>query len=367
MNPDLIPDNDYLLLTPGPLSTSKRVRAAMAQDWCTWDDSYNQLTQDVRARLVELGGSPEHVAVLMQGSGSFVVESLVGSLVGPQHALLVLANGAYGRRIGQICQVLGLDHHLLDVGDLGVVDGAVARRGLDEFPRATHVAMVHCETTTGVLNPLDEVSREVVGSGRKFLVDAMSSFGGVPIDVAGLGIDHLVSSANKCIQGVPGFGFVLSRRSELERVDHAPPSLALDLVGQWRAMEQGHGKWRFTSPTHVVHAFHEALLELADEGGVEARHARFSQNQTRLVERLAALGLHPVVDAERQSPVITAFTHPESGFDFAALYQGLKRMGFVIYPGKVSELDTFRIGTIGDVHVADIERLCDAIAELRTW
>ncbi|WP_420174748.1 2-aminoethylphosphonate--pyruvate transaminase [Luteococcus sp. OSA5] len=367
MNPDLVPDNDYLLLTPGPLSTSKRVRAAMLQDWCTWDDSYNQLTQQVRSRLVELAGSDEYVAVPMQGSGSFVVESLLGSVVGPDHALLVLANGAYGRRIGQICQVLGISHHMVDVGDVGVVDAEVAHRGLAEFPQATHVAVVHCETTTGVLNPLDEVAPVVTASGRKLLVDAMSSFGGVPIDLAGLGIDHLVSSANKCIQGVPGFGFVLSRRTELEQVQHAPRSLALDLVGQWRAMEQGEGKWRFTSPTHVVHAFAEALTELAEEGGVEARHDRLARNQVTLVEGLAALGLHPVVERRFQSPVITAFRYPEGPFDFAALYQGLKREGFVIYPGKVSQLVTFRVGTIGDVQPADIDRLCAAFARLRHW
>lgn len=331
----MIPDDEYLLLTPGPLSTTTTVRAAMLQDWCTWDAEYNALTQDVRRRLVDLVGSPDYTSVLMQGSGTFVVEAMIGSVVGSDDKLLVLANGAYGRRIGVIAQRLGIAHTMLDFGDTDVVDVASAAAALDADPAITHVAKVHCETTTGALNPLAELCATVKSRGLTVLVDAMSSFGGVPIDVPGLGIDFLVSSANKCVQGVPGFGFVIARTDALAACAGRARSLSLDLVDQWQGMENGNGTWRFTSPTHVVHAFHQALLELEAEGGVAARFARYSANQRRLVSRLADLGLNTVIEPRFQSPVITAFAYPERGFDFGAFYAELKNAGFVIYPGKV--------------------------------
>lgn len=363
-NTDLVPDNDYLLLTPGPLSTSKGVRAALLQDWCTWDDDYNSLTQEVCRRLVDLGGSDEHSAVLMQGSGTFAVESLIGSLLAADDKPLIAANGAYGRRIAQIAQYLNIPHTLLDFGDVNVLDPLQVAAALDADPDITHLVFVHCETTTGALNPLEELVRVGKERGKYVFVDAMSSFGGLPISLAETGIDALVSSANKCIQGVPGFGFALVRESLLKTCGGRARSLSMDLVAQRGQMESGNGKWRFTSPTHTVHAFHQALIELADEGGIEARYARFSENQRRLVDGCAELGLLTVMEKRWQSPVITAFAYPDSGFDFKKLYAGLKAAGFVIYPGKVSELDTFRIGTIGDVYPEDIDRLVDTMKRL---
>ena len=236
---------------------------------------------------------------------------------------------------------------------------------LNEHPEVTHVSVVHCETTTGVLNPLAAVAEVVKRHGKTFIVDAMSSFGGVPIDMAALGIDFLISSANKCIQGVPGFGFVIARRSLLEQCKGVARSLSLDLYDQWDTMEKGHGKWRFTSPTHVVRAFMQALNELKAEGGIEARHARYCENHRVLVEGMRSLGFRTLLPDEEQSPVITSFYYPEAGFDFKAFYLKLKERGFVIYPGKISQADTFRIGNIGDVFPDDFRRLVEAIRKIR--
>lgn len=229
----------------------------------------------------------------------------------------------------------------------------------------THVAVVHCETTTGVLNPLKEIVHLVKMHGKKLIVDAMSSFGGVPLDVHELGIDFLISSANKCIQGVPGFGFIIARRSELLHCKGVSKSLSLDIYDQWEAMEKGHGKWRFTSPTHVVRAFKQAMDELAEEGGVEARHNRYCENHRVLVDGMRSLGFQTLLPDEIQSPVITSFLYPHADFNFKAFYTQLKERGFVIYPGKISQADTFRIGNIGDVHPEDFWQLIEIIRECK--
>lgn len=358
----------YLLLTPGPLTTSETVKEAMMSDWCTWDEDYNiGIVEKIRKELVGLASSrpEEYTAVLMQGSGTFCVEATLGSTIRPTDNLLIAANGAYGNRMGVIASYYGIQHHVLKFEETQPVDPKAIEAYLDEHPEVTHVSVVHCETTTGVLNPLAEVAAVVKGKGKTLIVDAMSSFGGVPIDMAALGIDFLISSANKCIQGVPGFGFIIARRSLLEQCKGIARSLSLDLFDQWDAMEKGHGKWRFTSPTHVVRAFMQALNELKAEGGIAARHARYCENHRTLVEGMRSLGFRTLLPDDEQSPVITSFYYPEADFDFKAFYLKLKERGFVIYPGKISQADTFRIGNIGDVHPQDFVRLVEAIKEIR--
>jgi 2-aminoethylphosphonate-pyruvate transaminase len=369
MDINALPDNPYLLLTPGPLSTTKRVRAALFRDWCTWDDDYNGIVQHIRARLVRLAtGRPGYTAVLMQGSGSFGVESVVGSVIPQGGKLLVLANGAYGQRIATMARMLGIDLVVEDFGERAVPDPDRVAAMLEDDPGIGHVAMVHCETTTGMLNPVAEVGTAVAAAGRRFIVDAMSSFGGIPLTMEGLHADFLISSANKCIQGVPGFSFIIARQSELEGCRGRARSHSLDLWDQWNTMEAGHGKWRFTSPTHTVRAFDQALAELDDEGGVEARHRRYRENQAMLVQGMRGLGFQTLLDDHYQSPIITAFHSPESPhYDFGRFYQNLKSRGFVIYPGKVTGADTFRIGNIGDVHRGDIERLLLAVGGAMDW
>ena len=357
----------YLLLTPGPLTTSETVKEAMMSDWCTWDEDYNiGIVEVIRKQLVELATCrpEEYTSVLMQGSGTFCVEAALGSAIRPDDHLLVVANGAYGKRMRVIAGYCHLNCHVMQFDETQAVDPKEIDGYLNAHPEVTHVSVVHCETTTGVLNPLAEIAGAVKSHGKVLIVDAMSSFGGVPVDMAALGIDFLISSANKCIQGVPGFGFVIARRSLLEQCKGVARSLSLDLYDQWETMEKGHGKWRFTSPTHVVRAFMQAMKELQIEGGVEARHARYCENHRILVEGMRSLGFKTLLPDNEQSPVITSFYYPSADFDFKAFYYALKSKGFVIYPGKISQADTFRIGNIGDVFPADFIRLIEAVREL---
>ncbi|MFH1984418.1 MAG: 2-aminoethylphosphonate--pyruvate transaminase [Pseudomonadota bacterium] len=370
MNPNgNLPENPYLLLTPGPLTTTLSVKSAMLRDWCTWDDDYNGIVQDIRRRLVRLATAASgYTSVLMQGSGTFSVEATVTTALPREGKLLVVANGAYGRRIGQIARRIGIAHTVLDTGERAPANPDDVTRAMDSDPQITHVAVVHCETTTGMLNPVDAIGRSVKAGGKIYIVDAMSSFGGMPMDVAAMGADYLISSANKCIQGVPGFGFVIARRQALETTEGQARSLSLDLFDQWQTMEEGLGKWRFTSPTHTVRAFARALEELAAEGGVAARHLRYLENHRVLIEGMKRLGFRTLLPASCQSPIITAFHYPEHPlFEFKRFYRELKEQGFVIYPGKVTDVDTFRIGNIGDVQPADMDRLLGAVASAMYW
>jgi 2-aminoethylphosphonate-pyruvate transaminase len=365
-------ENPYILLTPGPLSTSPTVRKALLRDWCTWDDDYNLgVVTPIREKLAQLAAgdqAADYTAVLMQGSGSFSVEAMIGTAVPRDGKLLILANGAYGDRLATIASYLEIDHIVHDCGELAQPDQQKLKQALDDDAAISHVVLVHNETTTGMLNPLEEIAAIVKAAGRILMVDAMSSFGGIPIDVPGLGIDYIVSSANKCIQGVPGFGFVVCRRSALEQCGNNARSLSLDLFDQWRTMETGKGKWRFTSPTHTVRAFAQAMQELEEEGGIPARFARYTENHRILIEGMEGLGFKCILPPDWQSPIITGFHSPDApGYTFQAFYDTLKTHGFVIYPGKVTGIESFRIGTIGHVFPDDIARLIEAVEHSRTW
>ena len=360
-------ERNYLLLTPGPLSTSDTVRQAMMQDWCTWDKDYNEgIVTPLRRDLLEIAGLDEakYTTVLLQGSGTYCVEATIGATVRPADRLLILANGAYGQRMARIADYYGINYSLVSLPETELVTGEVARRALEQYPDVTHLAMVHSETTTGLLNRIEEVADVIRGRGLTFIVDAMSSFAGVPIDIAALGIDFLVSSANKCVQGVPGFGFIIARRDRLMQTKGCARSLSLDIYDQWETMERGHGKWRFTSPTHVVRAFYQAMQELKAEGGIAARHRRYVENHRVLVEGMRSLGFQTLLADEAQGCIITSFLYPDAAFDFASFYEQLKARGFVIYPGKISQADTFRIGNIGDVFPDDFRRLIEAVREV---
>lgn len=358
----------YILLTPGPLTTSQTVKEAMLTDWCTWDEDYNlHIVEEIRKSLVSLATqhTGDYTSILLQGSGTYCVEAVIGSVIKPGDKLLILSNGAYGDRMGNIAEYHDISYDMLAFDETEQVSVSYVDDYLSHNAEITHVAVVHCETTTGVLNPLKEIAHLVKMHGKKLIVDAMSSFGGVPLDVHELGIDFLISSANKCIQGVPGFGFIIAHRSELLHCKGVSKSLSLDIYDQWEAMEKGHGKWRFTSPTHVVRAFKQAMVELAEEGGVEARHNRYCENHRVLVDGMRSLGFQTLLPDEIQSPVITSFLYPHADFNFKAFYTQLKERGFVIYPGKISQADTFRIGNIGDVHPEDFRQLIEIIRECK--
>ncbi|WP_135383703.1 2-aminoethylphosphonate--pyruvate transaminase [Vibrio tasmaniensis] len=362
--------NEYLLLTPGPLSTSETVRQAMLKDWCTWDDEYNKdVVEVIRSKLVTLATKQTgYTSVLMQGSGTASVEATIGSVISKSGKLLVVDNGAYGARIAQISEYLYIPCHVVSPGETSQPDLNEMETALAMDSDITHVAIVHCETTTGILNPIEEIAKLAKQHNKTVILDAMSSFGGIPMDIADLGIDYMISSANKCIQGVPGFGFVIAKQSELEKCKGQARSLSLDLFDQWHCMESNHGKWRFTSPTHTVRAFYQALLELEQEGGIEARHSRYQTNQTTLVAGMRSLGFEPLLNDDLHSPIITSFYSPtHSDYQFKEFYDRLKEQGFVIYPGKVSNADCFRIGNIGEVYPSDIEALIGAVKNAMYW
>ena len=357
--------NRYKLLTPGPLTTTETVKEEMLFDHCTWDDDYKQITQRIRAGLLKLGhvSEPEYTAVLMQGSGTFGVESVLTSVVGREDKVLIAANGAYGLRMTDICRHAGVNYTLYEQSNDKQPDPERIAALLAEDPAVTHVAMVHSETTSGILNDVEAVGKVVKAAGKTFIVDAMSSFGGVDIPLADWGIDFLISSANKCIQGVPGFSFILARQDKLTASAGQARSLSLDLYDQWKGMD-ADGKWRFTSPTHVVLAFAKAMEELEAEGGIPARHARYTENQRLLTARFEALGFRPYLDSAVQGPIITTFFYPEgAAFTFRQMYDYIKARGYVLYPGKVMEADTFRVGNIGEIYPDDIETLAAIMAD----
>ena len=313
---------NYKLLTPGPLTTTDTVKREMLADHCTWDDDYKQITQKIRRELLELAHVTEkdYTVVLMQGSGSFGVESVITSVVGDDEML-------------------------------------------KNDPSITHVAMVHSETTSGILNDIASVAEVVKAAGKTMIVDAMSSFGGVDIEVGKLGIDFIISSANKCIQGVPGFSFIICNRQKLMESAGKARSLSLDLYDQWKTMEKD-GKWRFTSPTHTVLAFAKAIEELKEEGGIPARSKRYYDNNRLLIRKMKDMGIQAYIGEEHQGPIITTFFYPEHhNFSFQEMYQFIKERGYAIYPGKVTDADTFRIGNIGEIYEEDILKLCDIFEE----
>ena len=363
-------DTQYLLLTPGPLTTTRTVREAMMEEYSTWDVDYNNIVESIRNSLVRLAVRDDvnfdsFTSVLMPGSGTFSVESVVGSVIPPGGKLLVLNNGAYGARVATISRMLGIETVELSQVETELTNLNEVEKILMEDSAISHVAMVHCETTTGMLNPAEAVGEIVRRLGRIYILDAMSSFGGIPISMESTGAHYLISSANKCVQGVPGFGFVIADRDQLESTKGLARSHSLDLYEQWREMESKGGKWRFTSPTHVVNAFACAVEELDAEGGVEARHNRYLNNHKTLVEGMRSIGFKTLINDEFQSPIITSFHCPDlAAFDFQNFYDALKERGFVIYPGKVSNADCFRIGTIGDIFKDDILELLKRIEEV---
>ncbi|HRQ57241.1 MAG TPA: 2-aminoethylphosphonate--pyruvate transaminase [Azoarcus taiwanensis] len=353
------------LLTPGPLSTAYEVKVAMLRDWGSWDDDFRAMTYELRTRLVRMlgDGYEAYTCVPMQGSGSFAVESMLGTLVPRGGRALVLANGAYGKRAAETLRIMGRSHVVLDKGDFLPPRGYEVARMLADDPAITHVLVVHCETSSGVLNPLEEIADAVAHAGCRLLIDAMSSFGAIPIPPGRIAFDALVSSANKCIEGVPGFGFLLVRQDALLRCEGNAHSLSLDAYAQWATLEKT-GQWRFTPPTHAVAAFLEALRLHEAEGGVEGRGARYRANRDALVSGMRGLGFETLLDTRWLSPIITTFFCPaDPHFVFDRFYALMKRRGFIIYPGKLTEVDSFRLGCIGQVDVPVMNRLLEAVVD----
>lgn len=352
------------LLTPGPLTTTDRVKGVMQYDRCTWDDDYKQMTIDINERLLRLADvdPTEYTSVLMQGSGSFVVESVLTSTVRTTDHIMIITNGAYGKRIVAMANKIGLSFEEISFAYDQIPSIDYIEEVLQKHHGITHIAMVHCETTTGMLNPINEIGMLAKQYNCTYIVDAMSSFAGVPIDMESSHIDYLVSSANKCIHGVPGFGFVLANKESLQACEGVARSVALDLYAQWKVMEKD-GKWRFTSPTHVVAAFLEALKELDEAGGIEERTKHYVMLNHYLRTEMKRIGINTYIHEAYQSPIITTFYYPTETFVFETFYETLKRKGFILYPGKLTDVGTFRIGNIGDVTLDDMKDLLKNIEE----
>ena len=343
------------LLTPGPLTTAYEVKEAMLKDWGSWDEDFRDLTKKLRKNLLSLLGPKNFLydCVPIQGSGTFAVESMLGTFIPKDGKLLVLANGAYGLRAAQTMDYLNRDYHLLDKGDYLPPRGSEVAGILENDKAITHVLVIHCETSSGILNPLEEIGAVVKSAGRKLLIDSMSAFGAVPVDPEKIDFEAMVSSANKCIEGVPGFGFVFAKLSALEAAKGNCHSLSLDVEAQWSAMEKS-GQWRFTPPTHVVAAFLTALEIHEEEGGVAGRGARYTNNRDVMVSGMRDLGFETLLDERWLSPIIVTFFCPaDPAFEFKKFYDLMKNEGYIIYPGKLTVVDSFRIGCIGrmDAHV----------------
>jgi 2-aminoethylphosphonate-pyruvate transaminase len=353
------------LLTPGPLTISMRTKQSMLRDWGSWDVDFNNITARVREQLLQIAhATGTHECVPMQGSGTFSVEAAIGTLVPRGGHVLVPQNGAYCQRVARICRVLGRKLTTIDYAEDARVVPADIERALAGDPSVTHVALVHCETSTGILNPLTEVAEIVARRGRSLIVDAMSSFGALEIDARQTPFDAVVAASGKCLEGPPGMGFVIARRAALERSEGNSHSLALDLYDQCVYMQKTT-QWRYTPPTHVVAAFDTALTQYLEEGGLAARGARYAHNCRTLIEGMAKLGLKSFLPAAIQAPIIVTFYAPDNPrYTFKSFYNAVKARGYILYPGKLTTVETFRVGCIGQLGERGMDGAVEAIGQV---
>ena len=354
-----------ILLTPGPLTTSARTRQAMMVDWGSWDERFNQLTASLCEQLLAIiNGGDSHHCVPLQGSGTFAVEAAIGTLVPRDGNVLILINGAYGKRLAKICDVLGRRFSTFETAEDEPTTAADVERLLSADPSISHVALIHCETSTGILNPLSEIAAVIAKHDKRLIIDAMSSFGALPIDAQKVPFDALIAASGKCLEGVPGMGFVFARKDSLANAAGNSHSLAMDLQDQQAYMAKT-GQWRFTPPTHVVAALHEALLQYNEEGGLPASHQRYADNCLALLNGMAKLGIRRFLPEAIQAPIIVTFHAPKDPrYQFKEFYERVKAKGFILYPGKLTQVETFRVGCIGHVNQAQMHAAVNAVAEV---
>ncbi|MEW5709310.1 MAG: 2-aminoethylphosphonate aminotransferase [Pseudomonadota bacterium] len=353
-----------ILLNPGPVNLSPRVRASLTSpDLCHRESEFGDLQEDVRRSLLALYGLDlrEWAPVLLSGSGTAAVEAMLASLVPPGGALLVVDNGVYGARMAEIARCHGIRHAVLRQEWGAPVDPEALARRLDEAPETSHVAVVHHETTTGRLNDLAAIARLCRERHVALLVDAVSSFGAEALEFSAWGVSACAGSANKCLHGAPGLSFVLVRRDALPP-GGAGRGLYLDLARHLRA--QDGRDTAFTPAVPLFYALREALGELLEEGGWPARHARYARLAAIVEDGLSRLGVEPLLRSGPRSVALRAYRLPQ-GIDYPMLHDGLKRRGFVIYAGQ-GELSKsiFRVSTMGAIAAADLERFVAAVGEI---
>ena len=362
---------DKYLLTPGPLTTSQLTKEAMLRDIGSWDSDFKKVTAAIREKLVnilmqtsninKIKNFEPYISIPMQGSGTFSVEAMLGTFVPKKNKALVLSNGSYGKRCSTILNYLGRENDIIDMGDFLPPDPELLEKKLRQDQYISHVIVIQCETSSGILNPIKTISKIVKSFNKSLLIDSMSAFGAIPIDCAEIEFDALVSSANKCIEGVPGFGFVLTRKSVIENTNNNSHSLSLDFYDQWKYMEET-GQWRFTPPTHTILGFLSALNQHASEGGVLGRLNRYEKNKNILVEGMRELGFETLLPDKWISPIIVSFLYPaDENFNFGNFYNFMKDQGFILYPGKLTKIDTFRIGCIGQIDNKIMKRVLNSV------
>ena len=355
-------DRDKILLTPGPLTTTLRTKLAMLRDWGSWDADFNAVTAGLRRSLLQIvQGTDSHVVVPLQGSGTFSVEAAVATVVPRDGHVLVLDNGAYCKRAARLTTMMGRRCSVLAFDEAQAVSATALDDKLQSDASISHVVLIHCETGAGVLNPLQAVAEVCEKHGKGLIVDAMSSFGALEIDARKVRFDALVAASGKCLEGVPGMGFVFIRKAVLDGCAGNSQSLAMDLHDQYVYMEKTT-QWRFTPPTHVVVALAEAVKQFEEEGGQPARLARYTANYEVLVQGMAALGFKPFLDPAVQAPIIVTFHAPEHpAYQFKAFYEAAKQHGFILYPGKLTQIETFRVGCIGAIGPDEMRQAVQAV------
>jgi 2-aminoethylphosphonate-pyruvate transaminase len=353
---------EAILLTPGPLTTTLRTKIAMLRDWGSWDSDFIAVTARVRRALLDIiDGHDSHVVVPLQGSGTFSVEAAVATVVPRDGHVLVLDNGAYCKRAAKLSNLMGRKTTVAPFDEAQAFSPEVLDAKLRADSSITHVVMIHCETGAGVHNPLQAIADVCQRHGRGLIVDAMSSFAALEISARRMRFDALIAASGKCLEGVPGMGFVFLRKDILAACEGQSQSLAMDLHDQYVYMEKT-GQWRFTPPTHVLVALDEAIRQFQEEGGQPARLARYESNYQTLIAGMSAMGFKPFLDPSIQAPIIVTFHAPgDPRYEFKRFYEAAKRHGFILYPGKLTQIETFRVGCIGAIGPVEMQQAVHAV------
>lgn len=362
--------HDTYLLTPGPLTTAVETREAMLFDKSPNSPEMVEMVKGIRQYLVSLtGGEGKYECIPLQGSATYGIEAAFLTLVDKATSkVLVVENGFYGVRLREVIEALGHNVVGLECPVIPPVSSADIRTALDEDPAITHLALCHCDTGTGVLNPLEGIADLCKERGIKLMIDAIASFGGFDIGAEALDFEAVMVSPNKCLEGVPGVAFVICKHRSLVEGEGRAPSSVLDLYAQWAFMEE-KGWFRTTPPTHVLLAMANAVERHKAEGGIEARNARYQRNWQRLVDGLRQHGFATFLPDEYASPIIATFHDPDDpNYTFPAFYAAMEKRGFVIFPGRLTSAHTFRVGTMGDLTEGDmsliIQAVLDSMAEI---
>lgn len=353
---------DSYLLTPGPVTVAMEVKRQMLTDRSANSRVMIDMIAWIRSYLLEIcNGTAKYECVPLQGSATYAVEAVFQTLVPRGSSVLIIDNGAYGTRMANIAEALGLRVTRLSFGLTPLPSAADIEAALRRDPAIEYVSLCHVETSTGAQNPIEDIAAVAHAHGKKVIIDAVASFGGLPIDVEVLRPEAVILSPNKCLEAVPGMGIVIARRDLLEASKGRSPSPCLDLHDQWDFLQK-NGFFRWTPPTHVLAALAESLRAHKAEGGIAPRHARYRGHWTRLVAAMRARGFSTLLPDADNAPIVTSFhVLDDPRFSFQSLFDALEKRGVIIFPGNFPAVGTFRIGVMGDLRTADIDYIIASI------